>query len=82
MMLNFFKKLGWTHPHDPVLQNRLNDPISDSQEKIMGIIKNELFNKKTIESETIVLYYSGHGEESNGALLLFGKDNTKKSVCF
>ena len=35
-----------------------------------------------MKSETIVLYYSGHGEEMTGALNLFGKDNTKKSIYF
>ena len=56
--------------------------MSDSQEKIMGTIKNDLFNKKSIKSETIVLYYSGHGEANTGALLLFGENNTKRSVYF
>jgi len=30
MMLNFFKKQGWSHPKKPVLQNRYKDPDSDS----------------------------------------------------
>lgn len=40
----------------------------------MATIKHNLFNNHLLKSETIVLYYSGHGENYSGALNLYGKD--------
>ena len=41
-----------------------------------------MFNRKSLKSETAVLYYSGHGEENTGALHLYGENDKKKSVYF
>ena len=62
------------------MQNRFKDPHSDSQEEIIATIKHDLFNNKAFESETIVLYYSGHGLEYSGALNLYGKENYQSKM--
>jgi len=46
-------------------------------EEIIATIKQDLFDNRTLESETIVLYYSGHGLEYSGALNLYGNGNEK-----
>jgi len=41
-----------------------------------------MFDRKSVKSEIVVLYYSGHGEENSGTLHLYGENNTRKPVHF